>query len=276
MAGTTTNKEVTRVIREVYSDENSTENFEYELESALEAGVHYIVIEPTKIGEETSRWIKVGNGLHKTSVLSGLATLFLPQLLPDSLPFGGYLSIPTGITCIGCATLYGISWQFDPCCKYQVTADSRELSRLNVRNLTNSSPVVLVRKDDKFRKLLHNGLAVLNAFVIAKAFEQYWHSWRWMCGRRCHSTICFIDFENFYSDPSFLLSGYLCRFVLEHWYTFIYLFEDEYILWLMILVIWLWILQSVSLVSLSTGGTGMSSSSDCSVSVGLSHAQQRS
>lgn len=169
-------REETRVIREVYSNENSTENFELELEGALEAGVKYIVIEPTKLGEETSRWIRVGNCLHKTSVLSGLAALLLPQLLPDSIPVGLYLSVPTAMMCTGCATLYGISWQFDPCCKYQVTTDSRELSRLNVRNLTNPSPVVLVRKDDKYRKWLHNGMAMLCALYIAKTFEHVLHS----------------------------------------------------------------------------------------------------
>lgn len=43
-----------------------------ELERALEAGVSVIVIEPEPLGEETARWIYIGNLLHKVSVHSGL------------------------------------------------------------------------------------------------------------------------------------------------------------------------------------------------------------
>lgn len=168
--------EETKVIREVYSNESSTENFELELEGALEGNVKYIVIEPTRLGEETSRWIRVGNCLHKTSVLSGLAALLLPHLVPDSVPVGVYVSLPAAVLSAGCATLYGISWQFDPCCKYQVTTNNQELSRLNVRNLTNPSPVVLVRRDDKYRKWLHNGIALLCTVFIVRTFDNFVHS----------------------------------------------------------------------------------------------------
>lgn len=46
-----------------------------ELERALEAGVSVIVIEPEPLGEETARWIYVGNLLHKVSVYSGLCSI---------------------------------------------------------------------------------------------------------------------------------------------------------------------------------------------------------
>lgn len=60
------------IIREVYDSENAHIKFEMELERALEAGVSVIVIEPESLGEETARWIYVGNLLHKISVYSGL------------------------------------------------------------------------------------------------------------------------------------------------------------------------------------------------------------
>lgn len=63
------------IIREVYDTENAHETFEYELERALEAECTLIVIEPSKLGDETSRWIAVGNCLHKTAALSGLAAI---------------------------------------------------------------------------------------------------------------------------------------------------------------------------------------------------------
>lgn len=63
------------VIREVYESENAYEVFEVELERALDAGYHTIIIEPTRLGDETGRWISVGNCLHKTAVLSGLGAI---------------------------------------------------------------------------------------------------------------------------------------------------------------------------------------------------------
>lgn len=63
------------IIREVYDTENAHETFEYELERALESECSLIVIEPSKLGDETSRWIAVGNCLHKTAALSGLAAI---------------------------------------------------------------------------------------------------------------------------------------------------------------------------------------------------------
>lgn len=46
-----------------------------ELERALDAKCAVIVIEPTQLGDETARWISVGNCLHKTAVISGFGAL---------------------------------------------------------------------------------------------------------------------------------------------------------------------------------------------------------
>lgn len=46
-----------------------------ELERALEAGCAIIVIEPERLAEETSRWIIVGNVLHKLAVYSGITSI---------------------------------------------------------------------------------------------------------------------------------------------------------------------------------------------------------
>ena len=129
------------------------------------------------VGEETSRWIRVGNCLHKTAVISGLSSICLPYLLPEgSPPPSIYFGVPTALLSVGCAALYGISWQFDPCCKYQVTVNSRELSELHVQNLTNASPVVLVRKDDRYRKTLHNSIALAAAVVMVSAIRKFYKS----------------------------------------------------------------------------------------------------
>lgn len=63
------------VIREVYDSEYSQHYFSMELEKALESCCSIIVIEPNPLGEETDRWITFGNYLHKTAVISGVASI---------------------------------------------------------------------------------------------------------------------------------------------------------------------------------------------------------
>ncbi|XP_011376433.1 transmembrane protein 11, mitochondrial isoform X1 [Pteropus alecto] len=160
------------IVHEIYNGENAQDQFEYELEQALEAQYKYIVIEPTRIGDETARWITVGNCLHKTTVLAGTACLFTPLALP--LDYSHYISLPAGVLSLACCTLYGISWQFDPCCKYQVEYDAYKLSRLPLHTLTSSTPVVLVRKDDLHRKRLHNTIALAAlVYCVKKIYELY-------------------------------------------------------------------------------------------------------
>ncbi|XP_055050309.2 transmembrane protein 11, mitochondrial [Misgurnus anguillicaudatus] len=160
------------IVHEIYNGENAQEQFEYELEQALEAQYRYIVIEPTRIGDETARWVAVGNCLHKTAVLAGAACLLTPLALPAD--YSRYVALPAGALSLACATLYGISWQFDPCCKYQVEYDSQKLSRLPLHTLTSSTPVVLVRRDDVHRKRLHNTIALAAlAYCAKKIYELY-------------------------------------------------------------------------------------------------------
>lgn len=105
----------TQVIREVYEgDEHET--FENELEKALEAKVKYIIIEPQRLGDETARWIRVGNCLHKTAVVSGLASIVCGAIMPERPVF----SAPLCAISIFCTGLYTISWNVDCCCQYQV------------------------------------------------------------------------------------------------------------------------------------------------------------
>jgi len=109
-----------------------------ELERALEASVPVIVIEPVRLGDETARWIAVGNCLHKTSVLAGLGSVITGKHVMKNSTFPNtnncifcsisgvfcdnrpYIYTPLGVLSLLCTGLYTASWQFDPCCKYQV------------------------------------------------------------------------------------------------------------------------------------------------------------
>ena len=82
--------------------------------------------------------------------------------------------MPLGTLSLFCTGVYTASWQFDPCCKYQVEYDSQKLSRLPLHTLTSSTPVVLVRRDDIHRKRLHNTIALAAlAYCAKKIYELY-------------------------------------------------------------------------------------------------------
>lgn len=158
------------IIREIYEHENAHEDFELELEKALEEEVRTIVIEPSKLGDETSRWISVGNCLHKTSVLAGLGSIIAHFTWPER----GMVMLPLGFVSVVCAGVYAVSWQFDPCCKYQVESDARKLQRLPLLNLTSSTPVVLVRRDDTRRKFLQNTICLIATSLCGWKIYQWY------------------------------------------------------------------------------------------------------
>lgn len=140
------------VIREVYDSEYSQHGFSLELEKALDAKCSIIVIEPTQLGDETARWIRFGNYLHKTAVVTGLGSIVSGFIWSENVFPQGPLCLVSFLT----TALYTASWEFDPCVKYQVEHNPKELARLPILGaLTATSPVVLVRKDDTKRKVLH-------------------------------------------------------------------------------------------------------------------------
>lgn len=155
----------TAVIREVYDNDNAHEMFAEQLERALEASVQIIIIEPPRLSDETARWIAVGNCLHKTAVVAGLTSIACCFGWPEN----PYVYTPQVIISLCCTTLYTISWQFDPCVKYQVFADSKRLSNLPLLStLSSTSPVVLMRQDDTRRKLLHCSVTLVATALIAR------------------------------------------------------------------------------------------------------------
>lgn len=105
------------------------------------------------------RWIRFGNFLHKSAVLACLGSLVTLPVLPHSIT--NFSSLPLGVMGVACAGLYDVSWQFDPCSQYQVDYMGTELATVPSLDLHSQTPVVLVRKNDKYRKRLHNTLALI-------------------------------------------------------------------------------------------------------------------
>ena len=133
-----------------------------ELDRALDAQAEFIVIEPKTLGDETARWIKVGNCLHKTAVVTG----FLNGVVYYVDRSRNYVILSCGFLSVLCASVYAISWQYDPCCKYQVEDNLPKLENI-LGNLSSVTPVVLVRKDDARRKKLHNIIALISGIICA-------------------------------------------------------------------------------------------------------------
>lgn len=83
------------VIQEVYDGEFSQQCFQMELERALDAECEIIVIEPTQLGDETARWISVGNYLHKSAVVSGFGAIVTGN--------GAHSTVLQFAYCFGCS-----------------------------------------------------------------------------------------------------------------------------------------------------------------------------
>lgn len=140
------------VIREVYDNEYSQDYFSMELEKALDACCSVIVIEPSELGDETASWIHVGNCLRKSAVVLGIGSILSGIIWPKRVIPQVSFSIISAL----CASLYTASWQFDHSVKYQVERDLQKLSRFPILEILKAaSPVVLVRKDNGKRNILH-------------------------------------------------------------------------------------------------------------------------
>ncbi|XP_026676549.1 transmembrane protein 11-B, mitochondrial [Diaphorina citri] len=74
------------IISEVY--DGDSDGFELQLDNALDENYKIIIIEPSKLGDETTRWIAVGNWIHKVAVFSGLGSItvdYFPNKLHTSV-----------------------------------------------------------------------------------------------------------------------------------------------------------------------------------------------
>lgn len=110
------------VIREIFDGAN--ELFENELERALEIGCQTIIIEPCRLGEETARWIFVGDCIAKTSIITGLGSLITGLLCPDR-PLAQYSLLASSLL-TNC--FHVLSWQSDSCSHYRVERNQEKLN----------------------------------------------------------------------------------------------------------------------------------------------------
>lgn len=151
------------VIRQADGEDRS--NVAFSLEVALSAGEPFVVIQDRSLASETRISISIGNFLHKGAVLSGLLCLCTGLLGTPRL------AVQAGLMSGLCAIVYDTSWAYDSCCQYQVARLDRwyeELPMTNQLDLDDlASATVLVKKDDRVRRKLHNFLAGCSLGVCA-------------------------------------------------------------------------------------------------------------
>lgn len=111
------------IIREIF--DGAHELFENELEHALDIGCPMIIIEPMRLGEETGRWIYVGECLSRASILTGLGSV-LCGLFADR-PVTQFSLLAASLAANSVHTL---SWQSDIASHYAVDRNPDSWSRL--------------------------------------------------------------------------------------------------------------------------------------------------
>ena len=166
------------IIHKYHANESlisAQEYFEVELEDALEAGCKIILIESKELGEETARWIYIGNFLEKSAIITGLASIVSNYVLPNE----PIIFCPMAAFSLLCSGLHSASWSTDPCSKYKVmTSNCDDINDKVFRWLTdltdlmcctNEVPVILYKEDNGLSKktgLLHRALSLI-AFTFS-------------------------------------------------------------------------------------------------------------
>ena len=140
------------IVREVYENDSAVQRFENELDVALDRGYEVIVIEPSRVGKETARWISVGRWLRYTAMTSAVSCLVIGVMWPEQ----AQVFIPFGCIGVVSAGVYVMSWQTDPCSCYRVERNALRLQRLPATaSITCASPVILLRTDSFLHRYAH-------------------------------------------------------------------------------------------------------------------------
>lgn len=163
------------VVRELYNGIDAREVLENELDRAIDAGVDVILIEPEQLGEDTARWISLGNCLHRTTLVTSSISV-LATICWEEKP---YIYCPLSGLCIFCASFYHFSWKADPCSNYRTAHPSEFQDKLIQITGSSVPPVVLIRKKTvpspyNAKLCVHATLAILATTLSA------WKLYKWI------------------------------------------------------------------------------------------------
>ena len=133
-----------------------------------------IVIEPKRLGEETARWISIGNCLNKTAVVTGFGSILTGILCPDRRSTQYCLATISALT----NGIHVLSWQMDECSHYRVETDPNKIEAKCVPLIDLEKPVVLTRRlssEIKRNNILQTAISLIalafTAFRLYKSFK---------------------------------------------------------------------------------------------------------
>lgn len=149
------------VIREMYNGVDAQELFENELDRALDAACEVIVIEPERLGEDTARWIGLGDCLNSTVLVAGSGSIVACVVWQEK----PYVYCPLTGLALFCAAFYNFSWKQDPCSMYRTATESERHARM--QHLLPYSPkhTVLIRRlarESDHRSLIQSTVALIS------------------------------------------------------------------------------------------------------------------
>lgn len=139
----------------------------------LENRIQTIVIEPKRLGEETARWISLGNCLHKTAMITGLGSVLTGILWPEK---------PTTQCCLATVSalsngIHVLSWQMDECSQYKVETEHDLIAAKCVPLDDLERPVVLTRRlasEVRRNNILQTAISLIAlAFTAFRIYKSY-------------------------------------------------------------------------------------------------------
>lgn len=159
------------VIREIYNGVDALELFENELDRALESGCDVIVIEPERLGEDTARWIGLGDCLHSTVLVTGSGSV-ISSVLWEEKP---YIYCPLTGLGLFCAAFYNCSWKKDPCAMYRTASAAEKAERTDSMAPDACKHTVLIRRMDSesgHRSFIQSAVAFISiTFSVWKLYK---------------------------------------------------------------------------------------------------------
>jgi len=161
------------LIREIF--DGGDDLLDTELERALEKRMHTIVIGAHRLGEETARWISIGNCLNKTAVVTGIGSILAGIVWRERRTTQCCLA---GISLVTNG-LHFLSWQMDECSHYKVETDVDHIRAKCVDIFEDfDKTVVLTRRspnDIKRTNIFQTAISLIalafTAFKIYKSFK---------------------------------------------------------------------------------------------------------
>eukprot|EP00040_Diaphanoeca_grandis_P000370 m.15234 g.15234 ORF g.15234 m.15234 type:complete len:208 (-) comp10491_c0_seq1:128-751(-) len=144
-------------------------------ERLFDAKVDVIAVQDLKLASKFATTIVFGNTFHKTSVLTGLASMISAGILSKESPV--QISVPLAATSVACAGFYNVFVATDPISQYQIDRTGDSIASLPSDALeSGTNYAFLVHKTNTPRIILHTSISSIAAFICYRQAPDMWHS----------------------------------------------------------------------------------------------------